>query len=159
MFFAVLISSLALAIGVAIYDMVVRELQISSITEQSQYALYAADTGVECALYWDSHYFNGTVYGSIFPTSSSDTSAPGAINTLCAGLDVAARRTQPIWTDSQSGITTTTLQIGTYYAIINVIKTKNNSTGNTDTTIYSHGYNSVNTTLPSTVERELQINY
>ena len=50
LFFALLVSSLALAIGVSIYDITVRELNLSEAATQSQYAVYAADTGAECAL-------------------------------------------------------------------------------------------------------------
>src|SRR3989339_699999 len=58
-FFATLVASLALAIGLGIYDVVVRQLSLSTTVSQSQYAIYAADSGAECALYWDSKY-NGS---------------------------------------------------------------------------------------------------
>ena len=48
-----LAGGLALSIGIAIYDLTIRELDLSATATQSQYAIYAADTGVECALYWD----------------------------------------------------------------------------------------------------------
>lgn len=52
-FFAVLVGSLALAIGFSIYELLIRELALSQTATQSQYAIYAADAGAECALYWD----------------------------------------------------------------------------------------------------------
>lgn len=70
-FFATLVASLALAIGLAIYDVVVRQLNLSTTVSQSQYAIFAADSGAECALYWDSKY-NGS--GSAFSGSSAATS-------------------------------------------------------------------------------------
>lgn len=51
--YAVLISSILLAIGIAIFEITVRELRLSSVVRESQYAFYAADSGIECALYWD----------------------------------------------------------------------------------------------------------
>lgn len=51
--YSVLISSILLAIGIAIFEITVRELRLSSIVRESQYAFYAADSGIECALYWD----------------------------------------------------------------------------------------------------------
>ena len=55
-FFAMLVGALALSIGLAIYDLTVRELDLSATATQSQYAIYAADSGAECALYWDNKY-------------------------------------------------------------------------------------------------------
>ena len=49
-FFAALVASLALAVGLAVYDLTVREVDLSLTATQSQYAVYAADGGAECAL-------------------------------------------------------------------------------------------------------------
>ncbi|HVY72678.1 MAG TPA: hypothetical protein VG984_01315 [Candidatus Paceibacterota bacterium] len=65
-FFATLVASLALAIGLAIYDITVRQLSLSTTVVQSHYAIFAADSGVECALYWDAKYGGG---GSAFTGS------------------------------------------------------------------------------------------
>lgn len=51
--FAMLIGSLLLAIGLSIFSIVFRELGLASITRDSSTALFAADTGAECALYWE----------------------------------------------------------------------------------------------------------
>ncbi len=68
-----LVGGLALAIGLAIYDLTVRELDLSATATQSQYAIYAADAGAECALYWD---FKCTASncgaGSAFASSTSN---------------------------------------------------------------------------------------
>jgi Tfp pilus assembly protein PilX len=53
LFYAVLVSSLLLAIGVAIFNITFKELILSSGARESVNAFYAADTGLECALYWD----------------------------------------------------------------------------------------------------------
>src|ERR1700687_4944182 len=101
LFFAVLVASLALAIGLSIYDITVRELDLSSTVTQSEYAIYAADTGAECALYWDFHYTSGGAnFGtnSAFATSSTDslggTGVPSS-GISCNGQDVAAVGTPP----------------------------------------------------------------
>ncbi len=159
MFFAVLVASLALGIGVAIYDLVVRELLLSYTTEQSQYAIYAADTGAECALYWDAHYDIKGAYG-LFATSSTDTRYNTGGPAVCNGIDVAAARSPAVFPTPDSALSTTTLTVGTnYYAVVAVIKKKNAVTGNVDTTIYSHGYNSNILTSPRIVERVLRIDY
>ena len=51
--FAVLMSSLLLTVGLSIFSIALKELSISTSGRQSQYAFYAADSGRECALYWD----------------------------------------------------------------------------------------------------------
>jgi hypothetical protein len=84
-FFAMLVGSLALAVGIAIYDLTVREIDLSAAASQSQYAIYAADTGVECALYWDSKY-GITGSGSAFGTSSVSTWGTSPLN--CNGSNI-----------------------------------------------------------------------
>jgi hypothetical protein len=51
--FSVLVSSLLLTIGLSIFSIALKELAISTASRQSIYAFYAADSGRECALYWD----------------------------------------------------------------------------------------------------------
>ena len=51
--FSVLISSLLLTIGLSIFSIALKELAISTAARQSVHAFYAADSGRECALYWD----------------------------------------------------------------------------------------------------------
>lgn len=50
---SVLVASILLSLGFAIYNIVSKELIFSSAGRESQFAFYAADSGVECALYWD----------------------------------------------------------------------------------------------------------
>jgi hypothetical protein len=51
--FAVLITSIMLAVGLAIFNITVKEIILSGEARESSAAFYAADSGVECALYWD----------------------------------------------------------------------------------------------------------
>ena len=50
---ASLIASIVLAIGISIFSIAHKQLILSSIGRDSQFAFYAADTGAECALFWD----------------------------------------------------------------------------------------------------------
>jgi len=52
--FAVLISSLLLAVGFSVYNISVKELVISNFEAGSRQAMYSAQSGMECALYWGS---------------------------------------------------------------------------------------------------------
>jgi len=52
--FAVLFSSLVLSIGLSILNISQKETILSSSGIDSQQSFFAADTGIECARYWDS---------------------------------------------------------------------------------------------------------
>lgn len=51
--FAVLVANLILAIGIATFNLTVKQVLLSSVGRESQFAFFAADSGVECALFWD----------------------------------------------------------------------------------------------------------
>lgn len=61
---ATLVSGLFLAIGAVIFQIAYIQLLLSSVGRDSQFAFYAADTGAECALYWDRQYSLGAHDGS-----------------------------------------------------------------------------------------------
>lgn len=50
---AALIASLVLALGISVFTIAQKQIILSSIGRNSQYAFYAADTAAECALYFD----------------------------------------------------------------------------------------------------------
>jgi hypothetical protein len=168
-FFATLVAGLALAIGLAIYDVVTRQLSLATTVSQSQYAIYAADSGAECALYWDSKY-NGS--GSVFPTSTA--SVPATSGIVCGSYDVAANGTPPAsfgpqptgwttWTvDAIANAATTTFTLTfpsyAYCAKVEVGKVLNSS-GTISTNIFSHGYNTCVPNTPGQLEREFKVNY
>ena len=164
-FFAVLVSSLALAIGLAIYDLLVRELELTRTATQSQYAIYAADTGAECALYWDSKY-NGS--DSAFATSTDSNEPTSGI--MCNEQDVAAAAvtagTWPIESETDSDSAATEFQvlliagdIASPCAIVRVQKTTANPGDPPATTVTSRGRNTCELGAPLQIERTLEVNY
>src|SRR3989344_961009 len=72
LFFAVLIGSLLLAIGMGIFSITIKELTLSFGGRLSQSAFYAADAGAECALYWDYR-------AEVFPSPDSTGVASGVV--------------------------------------------------------------------------------
>lgn len=50
---AALVASIVLSLGAAIYSIAFKQVTLSSIGRDSQFAFYAADTLAECALYYD----------------------------------------------------------------------------------------------------------
>jgi Tfp pilus assembly protein PilX len=53
---AALISSVVLTLAGSIFTIAQKQVTLSSLGRDSQFAFYAADTGAECALYWDIRY-------------------------------------------------------------------------------------------------------
>ncbi len=170
-FFAMLVGSLSLAIGLAVYDLTIRELDLSATATQSQYAIYAADAGAECVLYWDSNYL-GT--GSAFPTSTQ--SAVPASGVTCVGQDIAAHGAVPTpfsadtstwaaWNTSQitasAATTTFTLMLGasgnSACAMVDVAKAV--ISGAVYTTVTSRGFNACSADISPRVERRFEVRY
>lgn len=152
-----LVGSLALAIGVAIYDLTVRELDLSGTATQSQYAIYAADTGTECALYWDFKCSLGpcTSGGANSAFATSSESPVPLSGVMCNGQDVA-----PTWTKTATAAAATTTFTVTfspqsYCVIVTVAK----SGTPTLTTITAKGYNSCAEAGVIRLERVLQVTY
>lgn len=161
-----LVGGLALSIGLAIYDLTVRELDLSGTATQSQYAIYAADTGAECALYWDLkcsllECTKGAA-GSAFATSSQSAMPQSGI--ICNDVDVTvAARAAGTW-PSATGLTSATTTFSVtflpqlYCASVTIAK----SGIPTKTVITSKGYNTAcpPTAVGSTrLERVLQVSY
>lgn len=78
--FSVLLSSVLLSIGLSIFSITLKELAISTAARQSVMAFSAADSGRECALYWD------TKRGQI-PTLKDNSVNPGSIK--CGGQAIS----------------------------------------------------------------------
>jgi len=67
LFIAIVIMSILLFISFAAVNIALKSTLFASSGRDSQYAFYAADAGIECAIYWDSK----PITGSAFATSTS----------------------------------------------------------------------------------------
>jgi hypothetical protein len=89
--FAVLVSVLVLSVGTSMINIAVKQVILSGSGRESQFAFYAANTGIECALYWD---INGTKIEDgeilyVFPPPNNNRLQPadlGGIN--CSGGNI-----------------------------------------------------------------------
>lgn len=164
--FAVIVSTLVLAVGGSIINIALKQVILSGTGRESQYAFYAANTGIECAYYWDIAGVDGA---PAFATSSAFT-PPGAA--ACAG-------TVDIYDDSSTGAAFDSDTIGLvtessfylrdfsntnnedleYCAFVTVTKTLDNGGRVASTTIESRGYNTCDATNPRRIERGLELNY
>ena len=141
LFIAVLIGSLMLAIGFSIFNLSFKELLLSASSRDSQIAFYAADTGLECALYHDQKLrdFQATPSG-------------GNVTITCAGQTVSAQKL------SGTGIFSWEWQLETSSGLCAKIQV-NKYTNLEKTVIRSLGYNTCTDTDPRKTERGLRVIY
>lgn len=142
--FAVLMSSLLLAIGISIFNIVRKEQILSSAGRESQFAFYAADSGVECALFWD-------LDDNAFATSSSKFIECNRDTLTDPRNDGNRFRV--------GGADTSSFTIRFYPAnsCATVTVTKGPASG--DTVIVSEGYNTCDENDERRVERTLRVSY
>lgn len=154
MLFAVLVSSLLLSVGLSIFNLTIKELALSSAGRESQFAFYAADTGADCALFYDLKSPNDFVFAT-----STDSDDPGNIS--CNGLASAVSEEYSLdgWVNSFSF-----KPVSDGEACVFVTVTKNIG-GDPETKIEARGYNvGYNTTdcdgqSPIKVERAVRFIY
>lgn len=68
---AVFVSSLALTLGLGIFTLLFSEIEFSGTAKESLIAFYAADSGIECAIFWDIEHPG--LSQSAFATSSDSS--------------------------------------------------------------------------------------
>lgn len=147
---AVILASVVLALGIALLDIAYKQIVLASTAKNSQYAFYAADTGLECALYYDQQQaqfdYSGLASNSISCNNGQSISLITAPNSS----------TQ----DTVAGVRTTAFDIpcttggSSVLAHVTVTKASNGAT-----VIYSTGYSSCNTSDTRRIERGLKVTY
>ncbi len=154
--FASLVGSLLLAIGIATFNIVLRELNLSSIVRESHLAFYVADSGWECAFYWDRKH------PAVFATSTH-SSLPGS---FIPNPTIIQCNNQPISVYSPdrstfSAISTFRIPLdGTACADVTVSKTDDNQDKISTTVIESRGKNDcTENPNPNRVERAIRVKY
>ena len=65
--FTLVVSAIIFFVGAGIFALSYKELLVSSISQESQKAIFAADAGVECALFADTQFRSFKSDGSIEP--------------------------------------------------------------------------------------------
>lgn len=141
---AVVLSSVALSIGLALLDVAYKQVILASAAKQSQTAFYAADTALECALYYDQQLdaFNYTT-----PNASI----------VCAGLAVTNYSTTlTTFSGVPTRVTSFTLpcQGSGEKGSVRVYKANTAATQ-----IFTQGYNTCDTTNTRRIERGIKIVY
>lgn len=151
---SVILISISLVIALGVAGIIIKEMIFSSIGRESNMAFYAADTGIECVLYWDKQ--------RKFATSSSVTSDPPTSPVLCDNEDIRN------WTTLRSQYSaTTTFDLGFdngSCVVVSVMKYSYDQGSTIRTKVESYGYNIGGTPLcsssdPNRVERALRTTY
>lgn len=148
---AIMVTSLLLIVSFVVANVALKQLIISKSNQQSQYAFYAAESGIECAIYWD---FSGgvsqfdvtspgavTCNGQTVSTGSQTVASPASVSSLVGGGGVNSENIFSI--DLPPGC-----------AIVRVTKLVSG-----DTTVDSRGYNTCTSGSIRRVERAVRITY
>ncbi len=158
--FSVLVASILLAVGASIFNITVKNLLFSSSGRESLRAFSAADTGLECAEYWD---HNG---GGLFKSKDTNGESPFQNTAQCVGkvitnvndaewdLDIVG----DVYTTFFKINTETDQQNGICFEVTVTKKPKINEPEKITTVIDSRGYN---TCTPSDrrLERAVRLTY
>lgn len=162
LFISVVVAAVLLIISVAVTDLATKETVFSSFGKESQYAIFAADAGVECALFWDNKFNSfatsssgspincgnyslsnlATINGTSTPTRIGGGGDANATSTFGFSLGFGANQTNAC-------------------AIVTVNKRYSGPSGTGDivTRIFSRGYNTCDTSNPRRVERGIEVQY
>jgi len=170
--FAVLVSTLVLSVGISVISIALKQVVLSGSGRDSQYAFYAANTGAECATYWD------LASSSVFYTNSNP--ATKDLNIKCLGMRITDEdltcnpdiNSDQGWCSGLSGgFYQTKFRIkydndGIVAAdrkpyCADVIVKKQIGVDNlvSTTTVTSHGYNTCDSTNARRIERALEFSY
>jgi Tfp pilus assembly protein PilX len=153
LYVAIVVTSALLLVSFAIADTTLKQVSLASIDRDSHIAFFAADSGVECALYWDLKNPSG---GSAFATTTSSTISCNGDSNNPENQNI---NIIPVF--GNGGQATSTFQVDfkpeTSCAVVSVSKSYSGSVLNT--TIQSKGYNSCDPTNARRVERAVRVAY
>lgn len=156
LFISVVIMSILLFISFAVVNITLKSTLFASSGRDSQYAFYAADSGIDCVLHWDLKYDP-----SKFATSTSGSPISCGGGSIANGQAIPGGGVTMIGGGGNANRTSTfyfNLNQGSnplpYCTIVTVTK-------NLDGTTYvkSKGYNTCDTSSPRRVERGIEVTY
>lgn len=143
LFVSIVIAGTLLLVSMGIINVAVRQAFLTSAGRESQYAFYAADTGIECALYWDVKNSTGV---SAFSTTTGTS--------IRCNRDANNPSNEFVVGGSSVSTFTMTFLPDPYCARVTVTKSADGSTK-----VESLGYNTCNSSNPRRVERAVRATY
>jgi hypothetical protein len=163
--FAVVLTSIILSISLGLADITYKEISFGTSAKNTGDAFFAADTGVECALYYDFKWVQ-TINGYQNPFGYNDPSGTNPLTLECAGNQfgfIGGYSASGPWTFILDNLSST----GKACVIVTVTKDFNLPLDPDDdeTRIISKGYNigggngNCSSNSPTRVEREIELRY
>ena len=146
LFIAVTVMGILLFISFAVVNIALKGTIFASSGRDSQFAFYAADAGLECALYWDSKY-------DYFSTSTANTITCATQSSLVGGGGDANQTSTFNFTMNQG------LNSVPHCVIVTVRKYYEGSPLVLKIYIKSKGYNTCDTSNLRRVERGIEVSY
>ena len=149
LYISIVVTSVLLLVAFAISNVTLKQITLANVNKDSHLAFYAADSGAECALYWDVKAPSGSAFS---------TSSPYTIN---CNRDASNPTNQ--WTVGGGGDTQATSTFTMYFlpdpqcAIVSVHKRYEGTV--LKTRIESRGYNSCSASNQRRVERAVRAEY
>jgi hypothetical protein len=161
LFIAVVVMGVLLFVSFAVVNVAIKGSLFASSGRDSQVAFYAADAGLECALYWDAKPATGSAFATSTSGSPIDCSGssisngqaiPGSVLPTLIGGGGSGNPTSIFYFTLNQGLNPMTscaiVTVDKYYTGSNLI-----------THIKSKGYNTCDTTNPRRVERGIEVTY
>ncbi len=149
---AMITTSLLLVVSFMVVNIAFKQLIISNTNEESQYAFYAADSGAECAVYWDLH----DPLISKFATTTAGTISCSGVSVSTGNQTVPTIPTQPSVIGG-AAVSIFKVDYPKGCAIVRVTKSYSGST--LRTVIDSRGYNTCSATALRRFERGITLSY
>ena len=137
---AVVIASVATAIGFALATLAYKEVILAVAGKQSHIAFYAANSALECGLYWDEQQ-NAFDFTNPLPSIA------------CAGQSV------PITTISHAGGERVMSVELSFEGGVSCGRLEIHKASSGATTLYALGYNTCDQSAPNRIERGLKASY
>jgi hypothetical protein len=153
---AIITTSMLLIVSYVVVNVALKQLALSYAGEESQYAFYAADSGTECAIFWDLHPSSqGLAYFGT-STANSEISCNGVnISTGSQTVPTIPSQSSLVGGGGNSNRTSIfTISYTKGCAIVRVTKNLDNTT-----TIDSRGYNTCSTSALRRFERGVTLTY
>ncbi len=150
---AILVTGMLLLVSFVVSNIALKQLVLAYSGQESQYAFYNGDSGVECAIYWDLKYgtqsaFDKYIAGSVNCNGQTVTSGSQTVPTIPTQSSVVGGG------GDSNPVSLFKIDYTHGCAIVRVTKLAN---GNT--TVESRGYNTCNTSSDRRFERGITITY
>lgn len=155
------IITMILTLGAGMISIATKQTILSSIGRESQKAFYAADSGIECVLYWELQSVDSFQFAT-----SSDSSVNPPSGDFCGGQDMSPAAGFTTWSVSADATSATTTflisawsedysSLDMFNPCVKVVLEKRGAS----TEVLSTGYNTCDTTSGRRVSRAVHINY